>query len=792
MTVLRTICLTVLLLVSHVVSAQQPPAPTPSSPADLDEIYSARREIFNEKTQHHIGSVELKSRDTTIYADDAWYYPDEDRFVATGNVTFAQGANRISAEQAEFNTKTRLGTFTNASGIASINPPRQAPTATGVAVPQVPGQELMVYFFGDQVEKIGPRKYKITNGGFTTCVQPTPRWDLHSDTVILNLEHYTFLKNAVLTAKGVPMLYLPVLWYPTKSGDRATGFLIPTYGSSTLLGQSLHNAFFWVINRSQDATISHDWYSRVGNGVGGEYRYNYGRLADGNLWMHFLDQHASSYLDANGDPQSINASKDFEVRGTANQSLPGNIRMRATANYFSSIQSAQTYNTNIYDASRNQRIYGVNAVGAWSSWTMNATYDRSEYFYDLTDSNVTGDGPRINFNRNERPLFGSQVYFALNSEYANLIRDTRTFDATTTDLLTEKNLGTGRVDVWPQIRYPFKKWQWFTVNTTASFRDTYYTRSAIVIDPETGAQSPDGTSPESINRKYFAVQSQIVGPVFNRIWDTPTNGYAEKFKHSVEPYFTVSETTDINNFNEILHTDGVDTIAGGTNLTYGVVNRFFAKRKLAPGQAAVSREIVDVEVSQSYYTNQLQAQYDINYQTSQFGGGIASHFSPYALSVRAMPTNAVNATARAEWDPRYHALKTFSANGSYALSTVLQAQAGWSKYGCVVQTLAPGQTCEGLESQNLNTSLNVHTRDNHWGSLYSMNFDVTHTALTQQQVTGFYNAQCCGIAFQYQTYNYGAFSTIPVPSDHRFFLSFTLAGLGAFSPFNGALSGVPR
>jgi hypothetical protein len=33
---------------------------------------------------------------------------------------------------------------------------------------------------------------------------------------------------------------------------------------------------------------------------------------------------------------------------------------------------------------------------------------------------------------------------------------------------------------------------------------------------------------------------------------------------------------------------------------------------------------------------------------------------------------------------------------------------------------------------------------------------------------------------------------LPVASDHRFFLSFTLAGLGNFSPFNGAMSGVPR
>jgi hypothetical protein len=62
--------------------------------------------------------------------------------------------------------------------------------------------------------------------------------------------------------------------------------------------------------------------------------------------------------------------------------------------------------------------------------------------------------------------------------------------------------------------------------------------------------------------------------------------------------------------------------------------------------------------------------------------------------------------------------------------------------------------------------------------------------MLQQQITGFYNAQCCGLAFQYQTYNFGALSSLP--PDHRFFLSFTLAGLGNFSPFNGAMSGVPR
>ena len=33
------------------------------------------------------------------------------------------------------------------------------------------------------------------------------------------------------------MLYVPIMDYPTKKEDRATGFLIPTYGASTLRGQ---------------------------------------------------------------------------------------------------------------------------------------------------------------------------------------------------------------------------------------------------------------------------------------------------------------------------------------------------------------------------------------------------------------------------------------------------------------------------------------------------------------------------------------------------------------------------
>ena len=77
-------------------------------------------------------------------------------------------------------------------------------------------------------------------------------------------------------------MYLPVFYYPVQEDDRATGFLIPVYGTSTVRGQSISNAFFWAISRSQDATFMHDWYSKTGQGFGGEYRYELGGGNRGN------------------------------------------------------------------------------------------------------------------------------------------------------------------------------------------------------------------------------------------------------------------------------------------------------------------------------------------------------------------------------------------------------------------------------------------------------------------------------------------------------------------------------
>src|SRR5262249_15827204 len=153
----------------------------------------------------------------------------------------------------------------------------------------------------------------------------------------------------------------------------------------------IHNAFFWAIDRSQDATIQHDYYSKIGQGVGGEYRYNWGAAVDGSFRGFMLNQRAVTYVNSGGTEKALDADRYFDITGSANELLPGNVRARGRISYPSNIATSQTFNTNIYDLSRNQRSYGGNIVGAWSGYSLNATLDHNEYFYDK-DHSVTSGG----------------------------------------------------------------------------------------------------------------------------------------------------------------------------------------------------------------------------------------------------------------------------------------------------------------------------------------------------------------------------------------------------------------
>ena len=181
-------------------------------------------------------------------------------------------------------------------------------------------------------------------------------------------------------------MYLPIVYYPIQQSQRATGFLLPTYGTSTLRGQSISNAFFWAINRSQDATLFHDWFARAGMGEGGEYRYVAGPQSAGNVRLYRFSQRANEFTQSGS---SLPAKTSYEFTGAVAQALGGAARARMRLDYFSDVLTQQLYQQNIYQASRRNRIIEAGVSDAFGPLSTTLLYQRNETFNDQTSSFLT-------------------------------------------------------------------------------------------------------------------------------------------------------------------------------------------------------------------------------------------------------------------------------------------------------------------------------------------------------------------------------------------------------------------
>ena len=573
--------------------------------------------------------VEINCDETQFFADEAEIFTDTNRVTASGNVVFRTTDTQINAERMEFDTRTRTGVFYDAFGSATITEVKER-SLFGT-------QEPDAYFWGEELHKLGPKRYRLKKGGFTTCVQPTPRWEIDTDNATITLEKHALLRNPVLRVKGVPLLYVPALYYPLTKDDRATGFLMPSYGASTLRGQSLSNAFFWAMGRSQDATFVHDWFTSRGMGYGGEYRYVASPGSNGEARIYFLDEKPTAVENPDGSTTEFEERQSYTIKATVNQELPARLRLRSNVNYPSNIEVEQQYNYNIYDVSNRQRLYRFNLLGSWGPYVMNTTVDHTEVFYGSTSSTLTGSLPRGTLNRSERPVVGRSVYFTMNTEAARFLREGRQTstviqDGQPVEETAVTDNGLTRVDVMPVVRVPFTRWPFLTFGTSLAWRGTYWTQSLVEGDDGRFAQAP-----EPITRQYLDFKANVTGPTVNRIWDTPGGGWAQKWKHVIEPTFTFQRVPAIAQYDEIVKLDSTDYQRGQvTQFGYALTNRLYAKPREG-GATATPREVLNVAISQSYYTDAIAAQYDRNYQSS-FSGSAPSHFTPVALTARASPT----------------------------------------------------------------------------------------------------------------------------------------------------------
>ncbi len=746
---------------------QTPSTAAPAQGATFEDAigYNSRQWRIERVDANHlrlVGQVEVQREKLKFYADSVDIYNDKNLMVAEGNVVYVNEGNRISAERMEFDLQRQVGTFYEASGIAVLSA-KSGRTTLGA-------REAEVYFYGRRIEKIGPQKYRLTDGAFTTCVQPEPRWELAAGTVTLTVDHYAVARNTVLRVKGVPVFYLPGLYYPIKKDERATGVLMPTYGSSTLRGPSISNGVFWAVSRSKDATFLHDWFSQTGQGFGAEYRYiNAAPASLGTVKTYLLRQKAVTYKTLTGTA-TLPESRSYNLIADVMQTLPGGLRGRGHVDYFSSITAQQLYQTNIYQASQQTRTVMGSLSGAWGPYTFASMYQRDEVFSSPTQSYVVGFAPRVTSAIAPTRLFGSKLYGSIATDYSIQLYQN-------IDRKNQKTLDYGlqRFDLFPTARIPLTNWQFLTVNASGGARSTHYSRSVNTR----GVQIP-----VPFTRQYVQGRVDVIGPVLVKIWDTPNSRNIEKRKHVIEPSFSIDRTSNFNFKRVAVLSDSTDYIPpGNTRLTYGLTNRFLTRERGTGTARGTSREFLTVGVQQSYYTSPFATQYDTTYLSSYIGKRLRP-LSPVALMIRSIVARHADVNGRIEYDIQGLGLETISSGTTLSWANGANGSLSYSW-----RRTSPKQPASALVSGS--TVVRAHERK--VGGQYSVSYDISRRMLVTQQIVGFYNAQCCGFGIEFQKYNFPTIDPrFPIPQDTRINFSVTLAGLGSVSNFHGAMSAIPH
>ncbi|HKE96431.1 MAG TPA: LPS assembly protein LptD [Povalibacter sp.] len=229
------------------------------------------------------GNVTISQGERKLQTSDAIFDPQTQTFITRSKVTYSDPGMRVEGTAAEFAPAGSM-TFEGASFELPAQPARGSAARISAS-------------------KDG--KLSLDDVRYTTCPVGNDDWILKaSDIDISQSAGMGTGRNVRLDFKGIPILYTPFISFPV-SDQRKTGFLFPTFGTSSRSGTALGVPWYWNIAPEYDATFLPTWYSRRGLRLDTEFRYlsPFGRgtltsdylpddqlFGDARLLTHFVDQ----------------------------------------------------------------------------------------------------------------------------------------------------------------------------------------------------------------------------------------------------------------------------------------------------------------------------------------------------------------------------------------------------------------------------------------------------------------------------------------------------------------------
>lgn len=151
----------------------------------------------------------------------------------------------------------------------------------------------------ERADILSRSKMRLNQAVYTGCPCPDPSWYISSSRVDLDFDaNEGVARNGVLYFKSVPILASPYLTFPIKK-ERKSGFLLPTYGTTSNSGVEFSLPYYFNLAPNYDATLTPKYMSKRGLQMGGEFRYlgnSYSGMLSGTYLPKDLDNGNSRWM----------------------------------------------------------------------------------------------------------------------------------------------------------------------------------------------------------------------------------------------------------------------------------------------------------------------------------------------------------------------------------------------------------------------------------------------------------------------------------------------------------------
>ena len=225
---------------------------------ETEDIYFSADEMIDNKelqTITAVGDVNIIRQDQTLKADKVIYNQKDDIVTAVGNVSIVQADGTVVfSDYVELDDQMTKGHMTDVRIIMKDET-------------RVAAKKFRKMANDNKVME------KVVYSPCDVCQTKEPLWQIKANKVKHDAKSQNvYYNDAFLEVKGIPVFYTPFLSHPDPSVKRRSGFIMPSFGSSSYLGGFLQPRYFWNISDNEDLLLSPIFSSDKGVVLDAQYR----------------------------------------------------------------------------------------------------------------------------------------------------------------------------------------------------------------------------------------------------------------------------------------------------------------------------------------------------------------------------------------------------------------------------------------------------------------------------------------------------------------------------------------